>query len=365
LTGRAVLLVMIGCGKQLNPAWCEQEGHTDPGCPRVVDASPGGCTIDDNCPGAGMMCLPSGVCADAGTVLYASPGGTGIACTSTARCDLATAIKGATQDRHVIMLDAGTYTGPVTIDRDVQIIGKEAILQAAATGDAVAVTSNARVELDYVSIRGAADASGLLCTSGATLVAHRIQVTGNGQGITSACGLTLDQSVLSANTEGALDITAGTIDIRNNIIVFNGNPMLKKTGNITIAAGASGSFVFNTVAHNDAKQNGIPGVRCDSTAVATEGNLITENTRRGMFDGGAQVLGKNGCDFLASYTDAGTGNNDVGWASVETLDFHLTGGSSLALDRAGTTCGTPDDYDGETRPAGAGCDFGADERHSL
>jgi hypothetical protein len=362
---RAALLVMIGCGKHLNPEWCEQPEHTDPACPREVDidaAPPVSCTIDADCPGT--MCLPSGVCADPDPVRYASPQGMGSACSSTAACDLATAIKGATKDHQVIRLVPGVYVGAVTIDRDVQIIGSQATLAAAATGDAVAVTGNAKVELDDLTIQGAVDASGLLCTAGATLVAHRIRVTSNGQGITSACGLTLDRSVLSANTEGALDITAGTIDIRNNVIAKNGNPMLKKTGNVTIAAGVTGSFVFNTVARNDAKQNGIPGVRCAASDVATEGNLITENTRRGAFDGGAQVMGKPGCDFLASYTEPGTGNNDPAWASVDALDFHLTDASALAIDHAGTTCGTPDDIDGETRPDGAGCDLGADERHS-
>jgi hypothetical protein len=83
-----------------------------------------------------------------------------------------------------------------------------------------------------------------------------------------------------------------------------------------------------------------------------------------MFDGIVQVLGKNGCDFSGSYTLPGTGNNDVGWASVETLDFHLTDASSLAIDRV-ATCSTTDDIDGQMRPAaGGGCDFGADEHYS-
>lgn len=359
---RAVVLVaaVAGCGKRINPAWCEQSGNSDPACDLVADADRAmpqiACVTDEACPDT--ACLATGVCADPREVLYASPDGTGAACTRAARCGLRAAIAAATPDRRVILLDPGTYTGGLVLDSSVHLVGARARLVPDAAGNAVTITGEAEVELDHVSITGALGGSAIACTGG-SLVGRAIRVNHNQHGIASACRLTLERSLLTDNREGALEITAGTIDVRNNVIVFNGHSGFGATGNVTIARDVNGRFAFNTVAYNDARQNGNPGVDCESDAVTTEGNLITDNTRRGMFNSGPQVTGQ--CSFVGSYTAPGAGNNDVAWVSVGSRDFHLTAGSVLAIDRAGATCGIDSDLDGELRPSGDACDFGADE----
>jgi hypothetical protein len=365
---RAALLVcLIGCGKHINPAWCEVPGHDDPACDRLVvtdaaldgsDAAPAiACTTDDQC--ASTVCSVAGTCIDPGNLLYASVAGTGNTCTADAPCTLAVAIAGATIGRSIVALAPGTYTDGVTISRPVTLLGRQATLQGPARGDAVTITGSAAVELDFVTITGAARGAGISCVNG-SLAAHRITVNGNQQGISSACGLTLDRSVVSRNPGGALEITAGAIDIRNNFLVGNGDSMLSKTANVVIVDGVTGAFAFNTVAYNDSKQNGNPGVSCDSAGVTAAGNLITDNTRKETFNSDPQVTGK--CSFAGSYLQPGGGANDQQWVSVDSLDFHLTAASTLAVDLAGASCdGNPVDFDGDPRPAGAGCDYGADE----
>ncbi len=360
---RAALLLAVGCGRHLNPEWCAQPDHSDPACDMPIDApvdtrSPG-CDRDDACPGT--ICLPGGGCADPGAVLYASPDGGGTACSSEARCLLATAIDRATPARNIIVLEPKTYIGRVAVNNSVQIVGKDAILQGDASGPAIAVKRGVRVELDYMSITGAAG-SGIACVEG-IVVAHGVRVTGNGQGITSACTLTLDRSVIASNPGGALDITAGTIDIRNNFIVNNGDNGLMRVSNVSIAAGVTGTFAFNTVAYNDAKQNTPPGVNCQSAAVIAEGNIVTDNTQRGVFNINPQVVGV--CDFTRSYTANGEGDNDMHWVNVLTSDFHLTAASTAVLDTTAVACNDTVDIDSEARPVGGLCDFGADELSSA
>jgi hypothetical protein len=359
---RLALILVAGCGRHLNPEWCTQSGHSDPACPQGTPDAPdmtlGACAADDACPGT--ICLPTGACLDPAAALYATPNGKGTACTSDAKCSLPAAIIAATSTRYIIVLDPMTYLGPVRIDHPVQIIGPNATLQMTASGDTVTVTNNVTAELYGVSIIGAIGASGISCLSG-TLGAHAIKLNNNQLGITSTCALTLERSIVNTNTEGALQITAGTIDIHENFIVNNGKA-LKGTANVSIASGVKGSFSFNTVAYNDAKPNADPGVDCNSIDVIGAGNLVTDNTHNRMFDGSPQVLPETGaCDFTSSYTLPGAGGNDLQWRNVMTSDFHLTVDSTAVLDSATLDCAGRTDIDGEPRPSGDGCDYGADE----
>jgi hypothetical protein len=289
-------------------------------------------------------------------VLYVSKDGNGTTCASDMRCSLATAIGEALPDRSIISLAPDTYAGMVTIDHAVQIVGRNATLQA-ASGDAVTVTSNVVADLYFVSVTGAVAASGISCTSGATLRAHGVSITGNQQGITSACTLTLERSTVSSNSDGALAITAGSIDLHDNFIVNNGNDAVR-AASVSIAAGVTGTFDFNTVAYNNAKQNANTGVDCNAV-VTGAGNLITDNMHKGAFDMSRQVSAK--CAFTHSYMLPGTGGNDLRWVDVTAgaSDFHLTAASTAVLDKF--PCSAREDFDGDPRPIGAGCDYGADE----
>jgi hypothetical protein len=358
----------LGCGKHINPAWCAEPDHSDPACgePAPIDApSPSDCPDDADCTKSctgpscpQQVCLPDGGCVDDTAVLFAAPAGTGTTCTRDASCALATAIDEAAPGRQVIVLAAGTYPGGLAITHAVQILGDGATLQAASTGPTITVTSGAAVELDDVAITGSVDDSGVSCLTG-SLRMTGVKITQNAVGLTSACDLTVQRSTILGNPGGAMVLSSGSIDIRNNFIVRNGAPTLGKTANVILTSGVTGTFDFNTVAYNDSKQNGNPGIQCDSAQLFAIGNLITDNTHRGQFNVPDQIAGI--CDFSKSKVAPGLGNNDLHWVNVAT-DFHLTKDSTAVLDAPASElmCDGLDDFDGTARPV-RGCDYGADE----
>lgn len=350
----SAVLCMLGCGRHLNAEWCAVPGHDDPACDRVPGDAADARTDGTPCPPGG--------CGDAPGVLYAAPRGQGSACTVDAKCTVATAINQAVAGRTRIVLDPGIYPGPLVIDRDVQLVGPArpselATLAADGVGPAVTVTGSATVELTGVELTGATGGSGLSCLTG-TLHAQDVSIVNNRHGVTSACTLTLERSRIHRNVEGALAITAGTIDIHDNFIVRNGGDRIMDGAIVAIGAGVAGSFAFNTVAYNDLKK-GTPGVDCRS-AITGAGNLVTDNMLRGAFGGAAQVTGL--CAFTEAYTQPGAGGNDLRWVDIDTADFHLTAASAAALDGVpAVACADRVDIDGQPRPTGGGCDFGADE----
>jgi len=364
-----VAVAALGCGKHINPAWCAEPGHSDPACGEIGDApqgTQGMCPSDADCSNGcagdacpAPNCLPAGGCVADAAALFASPTGSATRCTRDAPCTLPTAIDAAAPGRQLVVLAPGTYMGALAITHAVQILGGGATLQALATGPAVTVTGGAAVELDDLAIVGAVADSGVSCIAGALRMTS-VKLSQNAVGVTSGCDLTIRRSTITGNPGGALVLTAGAIDVRNNFIVRNGAPMLGKTANVIIAAGVTGTFDFNTVAYNDSKPNGNPGIQCDASPLLAIGNLITDNTHRGQFNVDPQVTGT--CDFSKSRVAPGAGNNDLHWVNVAT-DFHLTKDSTVVLDVPASelACDGFDDFDGTARPLGGGCDYGADE----
>ena len=329
-----------------------------------------GCVYDANCPASGV-CLPAGTCADATAVLYARPGGIGLGtCTQAEPCTFTNALAAVTQTRHIIKLtvDQGiTYSeAPITFNAPsigVQVLGDGAAFEPIANGDALTVSAG-NVEILGLSVRNATN-DGLACTGGATLALRHTKFTDQtaGFGVSSqGCKVTIERSRFQRNNSGAMSLTAGTLEIRNNIIDHNGNGNLE-AGNVQIA-NSSGRFVFNTVVQNSSKGGGngrIGGVNCSPAsglAMLISRNIVSDN--------GNVPFGGN-CSVPANSNYTGTVQNA---RFTNTTEYKLTENSPTTILRddpeAQTDCqiGTPpkfiDDYEGQIRPAGF-CDRGADE----
>jgi hypothetical protein len=327
-----------------------------------------GCTLDAHCT-ASSVCLPSGMCADEATVLYARPNGTGN-CTQAGPCTFTTAIAMVTQTRHIIKLTANNGTvykePPLTFDVPaigIQVLGYSATYEPNAGGDAITV-SDGNVDFVGLTIQRAVQGGDGIACSGATLGIHKAALlTHSGYGLSSnGCNVTVDRTRFEGNPSGAMTLTAGKLEIRNNILDKNGTDTLDK-GNIFIT-NSSGRVAFNTIVLNLSRNGGgrVGGIDC--TPAAGQTMLITRNIISD--NGGGTTFGGTCTTGTTNYTGKVT---DIKFANL--TDFKLTAMSPTTILRddpeAGPDCllvvEPPkyiDDFEGQTRPAGF-CDRGADE----
>ncbi|NVB82671.1 MAG: hypothetical protein HOV81_30115 [Kofleriaceae bacterium] len=417
---RALVLVIVlaGCGKQLNPEFCARNPD-DQDCRAsdyvAVDAPKGcqsnadcmgdpmrgvcevssgqceqcvpdvdtsactgstticgddrtchGCITDMDCPGSNA-CMPSGDCADAANVLYVAPHGTGT-CDLGSPCSLPMAIEQLTAIRNIIKL---TTMQGTTYDADPKLLLDKAqkviVLGIGATftptndGAAISVTAG-DVSIDGLTVTGAKGgmSDGIACT-GATLSLRRVTSSANGEhGIkTTTCTLTIERSRFSRNPRGGMLLTGGTLEARNNIIDANGSTTLKN-GNVELAT-VSGRFVFNTVADNQSEQGGggrTGGVKCSKAGTfLVAHNIIVDN-------GGANAATSGDCTIVDNFV----GNDSA--AVKFAAGYHLSAATPVTNPiirddpNADADCKVNgeyiDDFDGQPRPYQL-CDRGADE----
>jgi len=241
-------------------------------------------------------------------------------------------------------------------------LGASAVYEPTGAGDAITVSAG-NVDIIGLTIRNAGG-DGVACTGAATLALRKAFNTDNaGYGLSSqGCNVTIERTRFQRNPSGALKLTAGTLEIRNNILDHNGNGNLDQ-GNVSIA-NASGRFVFNTMVQNSSKGGGsrIGGIDCTPASGLTmliSRNIVSENGAGKAFGGNCTV--PTNANYIGKIADAKFTN---------TTEYKLTmmsPGTILRDDLESLPdCmyGNPpkyiDDYEGQTRPAGF-CDRGADE----
>lgn len=341
------------------------------------------CSVNDEC--ASGACTADGSCADEMTIAYASPTGSSTAqCRRDDLCSFTRAIEPGINRRYVV-LAGGNYqvAGPVLLQGLRSFIGAKGTkpsLHSSTTGPILRLDSGADIALDNIEFRGARETtpgtsydgiaiecpsnfqksklrvSRSLFTQNATsgidayqcdLELRESTFTANFRGLetTDVMG-TIERTLFIANTETALILDGGLYTITNNFIVRNGygiDMYLPIAGTL---------FEFNTIA-----DNATTGVSCGGSGTldfqfAT--NLISGNA--------TNVQSTIDCNFSGSMIVSGvTSSLKYKNPTTPPYDYHLTEGSA-AVDQI-TTSTQVRDFDGESRPHGAGHDFGADELH--
>lgn len=325
-----------------------------------------GCIVDADCP-ASNVCLPSGTCANANDVLYVAPHGTGT-CDLGSPCNLPMAITLLTPARSTIKLttnQGATYDADPKLvfdkNQQVTVLGIGATFTPTTDGTGIAVTMG-DVTIDGLTITGADGmmGDGVSCTN-ATMTLRRVTSTQNADhGVkTMSCMATIERSRFSKNPKGGMQLSGGTLEVRNNIIDGNGSTALKN-GNVEIGM-AAGRFVFNTVADNLSENGGgarTSGVKCDkSGAFLVAHNIIVDN-------GGANAATSGDCNVIDNFV----GNDSA--AVHFGPEYHLTSETPVTNPiirddpNADADCKVNgqyiDDFDGQPRPYQL-CDRGADE----
>jgi len=426
-TWLAGLMLVAGCGRQLNPDYCAAH-QDDPDCAlegyKSIDAAPPcmqnsdctkdpakhvcdtaigacvecadnascpiekhvcttgdvcvECVLDTDC--ASQLCLAaSGVCADASTILHASPAGvTSGDCTTTA-CTLDYAVTQANPTHHIIELAGGTYHLNATLELGLEGLhlvpehGQGTPVLTTGSGTVLHVTKS--VELDGVELSGTNDDI-VVCdgpSGKANLVLEQVSVHGTSRdGINAKnCNVTIERSKLFSCQETAVWVDDGTVNLRNNFIFSNGQNTYQYAA-VVFRGSTTGNLVFNTFGYNTgydqtfgmgSHQTRIQypaGLDCDqdngSTVTAT-GNLFSEN----------QPLAVRYTRCSGDYTsDNLIAPNTDAQFKAPPQDLHLTTatatGPNKVRDDGNSDCsGDGVDFDGDARPQNAACDYGADE----
>lgn len=208
---------------------------------------------------------------------------------------------------------------------------------------------------------------GLRCNNSRLLVHEAVIEDMLESGIeTDTCELTLSRSTLRGNDDGGIKMnnTPRPVTITNNFVYNNGNNG-SPVGGMTIRLVHPGSKVeFNTVVDNDANLSSgtSGGITCEGPGYDLAFNLVYRNV--GGLGGIIQIIGS--CTSLGSYQkEAATPDeNVVGFERPNdgaNPSYRLTTASPVGTIRDAFDCRDVIDFEGDARPQGTKCDYGADE----
>ena len=411
-TWLGALALALGCGKQLNPEFCQDnpedsdcrgaglvfidapspctsdipctiEGKSvcDVNLGTCVQCTPGdhsactgatsicsptdicvGCVLDTDC--ASGLCLPDGTCAPVGDVLFVSVAGGGTCHAVMSPCTMDVALTAARAGTgHILQLATGDYhVGPLTFDvPNLQILpgAQQTVTITTDQSNPIIAVTAGPAEIDDVTIYAAQDDDAISCT-GAVLTLEDVTVRDNPHDGVNAktCTLTIERSSFTTNHDHAIEADDTQVVIRNNFIYANNNNSTT-TGAVSITGSSQGQFRFNTLAFNLGRSNGTTGLDCNpNDPVDASDNLLADNP-------GTQVEKSSNCNTARTWSGSSTTVKFV--SAVVPYDLHLTKNTPTTApnairDNPNTVCGdVPVDIDNDTRPVNQACDLGGDE----
>lgn len=257
----------------------------------------------------GVVCVPVVAAGAAVTVRYASPDGSGTACSGSDPCSLAEALA-ASASTDTVELAAGTYVGHYAIGaglHDVTVkpetTGSDPVLTGSGTGVVFTVNTGATATLEGVTVTGGA-------ISGAR--------TNYGGGIrVLQSTLILEDSTVSGNTQGGIYVTNATLTVEGSTIASNtayggvGGGIYAEVSTLTVDA--------STVSGNVATTAG-GGIAATQSDVTVDASTVSGNDATAIhaFGGGIVIVFHSQLSVDAS-TIAGNSSADTG-GGIESLD---------------------------------------------
>lgn len=347
---------------QCLPERAEACAGTSPVCGEALACR--GCSAHSEC--ASSLCLPDGSCAAEADIAYAEARATGMTCSKAAPCAL---ISQAVARGKPYVKASGEFVesnGLTLGNQAVKIFGASgASLRSGRDAFVVRVIGNPGVELHGLAISGGKE-SGIDLNG--TLAVIGCLIDGNsGVGISAPGGvLRVERSILSNNTLGGISASNGTkLTLLHNVIVQNGRAAagVVSVGGVMISSSATGGRLeWNTIAFNQSSGQSRGGATCSRQTIESIGNVLFHNSELNngsLVTSLATQAAADGC-ITARDKVVATDASNLGFTSVTApLDFHLLPSSPL-IDAAGGNCDGLD-LDGQPRPQGGACDYGADE----
>lgn len=341
------------------------------------------CTENNQCP-LGQVCRPSGSCGpctehgQCDTAICDERGGVGT-CEDTHKITYVSADTGTDNDacgdmnvpcrsikfalgrgKEWIRAYPGTYADRLDIGtgKRVRIVGDSDVTQVTIQPGVAVSGAGTEVYLDTLTIQGAtgAIASGVSCTGSARLHLYRVRVTGGMQGAggvsaASQCDLTMERTMVQANSGKGVLIDNAAFTLRNNVLMSNGSLALERRSS---RPGQRAILEFNTIVNNNLFQD-TGGLSCDAHATASH-NIITNGASSALDEAGGCFELDPALDFsLVRVRDPG------GSFGLAGDGYHLTE-DSQAVDRGSPSrTDMKEDFDGDPRPSRGIVDIGADE----
>lgn len=359
--------VMCEMDSQCSPPHCELKSHVCVECLDAMHCDAGelcdvggtytcrGCIAETDC--VSLACLPSGTCADEGSVLYVDPmGNDANTCTRDKPCGTITrAVALANATRAYIRLSGEVTDSPV-ITKSVELFAAPGSKLVGVDGpDWVIKIQGAVVKIRGLTIfcAGGTDQTGVKTEMDSTTTLDTVDISGCGRSgaVEMKGGFTIvTRSNLHDNTAGALRSDASAnFSITNNFIHHN-NP----GGATSINLGADSvrpelSFEFNTVIDNQSGITTSQAITC-ADMLPLPNNLVARNSALGGASSSCDLSGSLVTEDVASLAFVNDAN----------ADYHI-GSTSAAKDVAPDGSSVDDDIDGQFRPQGTAKDYGADE----
>jgi hypothetical protein len=136
--------------------------------------------------------------------------------------------------------------------------------------------------------------------------------------------------------------------IRNNMLYHAANSHPFADSAIALAESPGSRVYNNTVFHENSFPWAIEYRFSSTSGVEISNNLVNK-----------QIIARDGATGTATNNVT---NAQASWfTAIASGNLHLTSAQSTVVDKGKTISGLTDDFDGDTRPAGAAIDIGADE----
>jgi len=273
----------------------------------------------------------------------------------------------------VVEVAAGVWSEDITIPGGVTVLGAgldQTIIdgQVSVTGGQAGIAS-----LNVVGLGAAANTDcGIDVSAGNSILAQSIRVIDWYAGVCLDPGSAIsvpwpkiDRATLQTNGYGVV-IYSGEADVTNNYFAYGVRSGVWGFDGITAARVINNTFVGNAFGGNTSDRDASISLGLGGAASIVRNNSVTSNHY------GLQC---EGCEATADYNNVwGNTTNYAGDASshftdlsVDPMYVSVSGGNLRLQDTsplidAGSAVDAPDhDWDGLSRPSGAGVDIGADE----
>jgi hypothetical protein len=344
----------------------------------------GQCTVDADC--ASDVCDTAvGMCLDEANVLYTSPAGPDAGtCPKSSPCSLVQAAALAAGARNNIKLAAGTYSAHIILsNKTLVFFGVGATINAQGTNATFEVNDGGHLRIVGATVTAASTNSVIRCEGAATAthVVELFRATLQNTSTTllaNPCTMTVTESVLRNTSVDNFQIlvvgpsvatfdrcrffgngTGGLGGLANADIRIT-NSLFTKVGK----AGDHGAFVGGN--YNVKFSTVVDGIVECSTAGATGLTMDSSILRNTVAGAGDTLIGINACTSVKNsvvFPNAaplGATNLivDPQLKNIAADDYHLLV-TSPAIDHGDPASTLGVDFDGTTRPQGAGRDSGA------